>query len=210
MSRWHQFEDKFEALPARQRVMLAVALALLIVLPMLSYVIIPNMEKTSVLGSENARLEQQIEQVNESIEMLKVKLDEDINRPLRQELKLLKASKNSAQQSIKSSATLQEVSQRKAFLNSVLNVSESLEMQNLITKTPRKVFETGSITLYEHAVEAAFTGTYFDILDFVEVLQRRYPNVIWAHFDYQVQSYPQGQVTLEWQLLSTDKEFISG
>ena len=61
-----------------------------------------------------------------------------------------------------------------------------------------------------HAVEATFAGTYFETLAFVRELQNKHPNVIWAHFDYQVQSYPQGQVTLEWHLLSTDKEFISG
>jgi len=210
MSRWHQFEDSFGALPARQRVLIATAAVLLIVLPMLSYVIMPDIESASTLESDNERLTQQIEQVNAAVEELKNELDEDINAPLRQEIKQLQVSANSAQESIESSAALQEVAQRKAFLNTVLNTSDSLEMQRLTAKEPSKVFETGSIALYEHAVEATFIGTYFDTLAFVQALQRQHPNVIWAHFDYQVKSYPQGQVTLEWHLLSTDKEFISG
>lgn len=210
MSRWQQFEDNFGALPARQRVMIAVAAVLIIVLPMLSYVIMPDLENASTLTSDNQRLSQQIEQVNAAVEELKVEFDKDINEPLRQEIKQLQTSANNAQQSIEGSEALQEVAQRKAFLNTVLNTSKSLKMQSLTAKEPRKVFETGSIALYEHAVEATFAGTYFETLAFVKELQSKHPNVIWAHFDYQVQSYPQGQVTLEWHLLSTDKEFISG
>lgn len=210
MSRWQQFEDNFGALPRRQRVMIAVAAILIIVLPMLSYVIMPDLGNASTLTSDNQRLSQQIEQVNDAVEELKAELGDDINEPLRQEIKQLQVTANRAQQSIESSEALQDVSQRKAFLNTVLNTSQSLKMQSLTAKEPRKVFETGSITLYEHAVEATFAGTYFETLAFVEELQSKHPNVIWAHFDYQVQSYPQGQVTLEWHLLSTDKEFISG
>lgn len=210
MSRWQQFEDNFGALPRRQRIMIAVAAVLLIVLPVLSYVIMPDFESASTLTSENKRLIQQIEQVNAAVEELKTEFDEDINEPLRQEITQLQVSANNAQQSIERSETLQEVAQRKAFLNTVLNTSKSLKMQSLTTKEPRKVFETGCIALYEHAIEATFVGTYFETLAFVRELQNRHPNVIWARFDYQVQGYPQGQVTLEWHLLSTDKEFISG
>lgn len=210
MNRWQHLEENFGVLPARQRVMIAAAAVLLIVLPMLSYVIMPDLESATALSSENERLNQQIEQVNSAVDELKGEFDEDINEPLRQEIKQLQVSASNARQSVENSATLQEVSQRRAFLNSVLNTSDALEIQSLTAKEPRKVFETGSIALYEHAVEAVFTGTYFDVLAFVRVLQSQHPNVIWAHFDYQVKRYPQGQITLEWHLLSTDKEFISG
>ena len=112
MSRWQQFEDNFGALPARQRVMIAIAAVLIIVLPMFSYVIMPDLENASALNTENQRLTQQIEQVNAAVEELKAEFDKDINEPLRQEIKQLRVSANDAQQSIERSEALQEVARR--------------------------------------------------------------------------------------------------
>ncbi|MCK7458957.1 Type II secretory pathway component [Idiomarina aminovorans] len=206
---WLRAQETFNAMPGRQRALLSLASFLMITLPLMSYVISPTLEQSKALSVENTRIASQIEQSEQLEQDVQAQLANDIDAPLRAEIKQLKQRLAQAKGDFSQSQVLLPAQQRKQFLKSVLRFASELGMDSLEAKEPTVVFETGSIKLYQHAVQAEFTGRFFAISDFVDTLQKEYPNVQWARFDYQVGDYPTATVTIVWYLLSTDKEFIS-
>lgn len=206
---WLRIQDTFNAMPTRQRTLIVLAGVLLVTLPLVSYVVMPTLKESKVLTAENQRIESQLEQLKQLEQDLQTQLSKDINAPVKAEIKQLEQRLADVKGQLSDSTVLLPSAQRKQFLQGVLQYGSELEMESLETKEPSVVFETGSIKLYQHAVQAEFTGGFFAISDFVDRLQKEYPSVQWAHFDYQVKSYPTATVTIVWYLLSTDKEFIS-
>ena len=206
---WLRIQDAFNAMPSRQRALMALAGFLIITLPLISYVIVPTLDENKRLTADNHRIASQIEQQKQLRQDLQTQLGQDINAPIKAENEQLEQRLMQTKSSFSGSSVLLPVKQRKEFLHSVLRYSSELEMENLEAKEPTVVFETGSIKLYQHAVQAEFSGRFFAVSEFVETLQKEYPNVQWASFDYKVNNYPAATVTIVWYLLSTDKEFIS-
>lgn len=206
---WLRAQETYNPMPGRQRALIALAGFLIITLPLVSYIILPTLEQSKVLATDNLRIAAQLEQSRELEQELQAQLATDINAPVRAEIKQLEQRLAQAKGDFSESTVLLPAQQRKEFLHGVLQHASELEMESLEAKEPTVVFETGSIKLYQHGVQAEFTGGFFDITEFVDTLQKEYPNVQWARFDYQVSDYPTAKVTIVWYLLSTDKEFIS-
>ncbi|MDV6315937.1 Type II secretory pathway component [Idiomarina sp. HP20-50] len=206
---WARIEDSFDVMPSRQRSLLVLAGFLLLSLPLVSYVILPTLEESQNLKADNQRIQSQLEQLSNLESELQAQLNEDINAPLKVVINELERRLALRENRFSENDLLLAVAQRKAFLRGVLKYSDELAMEKLEAKVPTAVFETGTITLYQHAVQAQFSGGFFEVLEFVDVLKAQYPTVHWASFSYQVNEYPTATVTIVWYLLSTDKEFIS-
>ncbi|RUO71958.1 Type II secretory pathway component [Idiomarina ramblicola] len=206
---WLRIQETFDSMPGRQRALMALAGFLIVTLPLISYVIVPTLEENKSLTADNRRIESQIEQLKQLKQELQTQLDKDINAPVKAEIAQLEQRLARAKGGFSDNSVLLPVKQRKQFLHGVLRHSSELGMESLEAKEPTIVFETGSIKLYQHAVQAEFTGRFFAISAFVDTLQKEYPNVQWARFDYKVNNHPTATVTIVWYLLSTDKEFIS-
>ncbi|MCA1768294.1 MAG: Type II secretory pathway component [Idiomarina sp.] len=206
---WLRIQDNFDAMPGRQRALLALAGFLIITLPLISYVVLPTLEENKRLTADNQRIASQIDQLKQLRQELQTQLSKDINAPVKAEIEQLEQRLMQTKGGFSDNSVLLAVKQRKQFLHGVLRHSSELAMENLEAKEPSVIFESGSIKLYQHAVQAEFSGRFFTVLKFVETLQKEYPNVQWARFDYKVNNYPNATVTIVWYLLSTDKEFIS-
>lgn len=207
--RWAQIGENFDNMPSRQRSLLVLAAFLLLSLPLFSYVIMPTWEESETLKADNQRIRSQLEQLNQLESELQAKLREDINGPLRMEIEELERRLALRENQFSDNDLLLAVDQRKAFLKGVLQQSGELSLEKLEAEVPIAIFETGTITLYQHAVQAQFSGGFFEVLEFITRLKAEYPAVRWASFSYQVNEYPTATVTIVWYLLSTDKEFIS-
>lgn len=207
--RWAQIGERFDSMPSRQRSLLVLAVFLLLSLPLFSYVITPAWEDSKALKADNQRIASQLEQLDELKSELQATLREDINGPLRVEIRELERQLALRENEFSDNGLLLAVEQRKAFLRGVLQQSDELSLEKLEAEVPTAVFETGTITLYQHAVKAQFAGGFFEVVEFIDRLKAEYPAVRWASLSYEVNEYPTATVTIVWYLLSTDKEFIS-
>lgn len=206
---WVRMEESFDIMPSRQRGLLVLAGFLLVSLPILSYVILPTWEESQTLKADSYRIESQLKQLSQLESELQAELSKDINAPLRIEIEELERRLALRENQFEENELLLAVEQRKAFLRGVLQYSDDLSMEKLEANAPTAVFEAGTITLYQHAVQAQFSGGFFEVVEFIDRLKAEYPAVRWASFNYQVNEYPTATVTIVWYLLSTDKEFIS-
>ncbi|WP_287818117.1 Type II secretory pathway component [Idiomarina sp.] len=209
MNWWLNLQENFDAMPARQRALMALAAFLVVTLPLISYLIVPTVEENKSTQADNRRIESQLEQLKQLQQELRTQLSKDVNAPVKAEIKQLQQRLVVAKEDFSGNTVLLPADQRKQFLQGVLRHASELEMQSLEAQEPSVVFETGSIKLYQHAIQAEFSGRFFAVSEFVDKLQTEYPSVRWANFEYQVTNYPTATVTIVWYLLSTDKEFIS-
>jgi MSHA biogenesis protein MshJ len=63
-------------------------------------------------------------------------------------------------------------------------------------------------TLYRHPLRLVFRGSYFDVVDYLQTVERSPWALGWRSLDYRVVGYPLAEVTLELETLSRDARWI--
>jgi len=68
----------------------------------------------------------------------------------------------------------------------------------------------GGGTMFEHGLEIAFRGNYFDTLDYLKQLEKAGYQIFWNSLDYEVLNYPEAKITLSISVLSKNPYIESG
>jgi MSHA biogenesis protein MshJ len=63
-------------------------------------------------------------------------------------------------------------------------------------------------TLDRHPLRLVFRGSYFDVVDYLQTVERSPWALGWRSLDYRVVGYPLAEVTLELETLSRDARWI--
>jgi len=75
--------------------------------------------------------------------------------------------------------------------------------------TAKKVQQTEDVFgLYRHGIRLVFKGNYMTTLDYLKNLEQLPWKFYWQNFNYEVQQYPTGLITLNVYTLSTSKWWI--
>lgn len=208
--RWQQLVESFGQLPRERRVLIAVAIWLLVSLPLLSYQLLPEWQRHLQQQQQQRQIAQQMAQQQQAISQLQQQLQADVNKPVQEQIARQQARLDDLQQ-VSESYILLDKRQRQAFLESSLAYPDAIELVSLISELPEPLdSESENVNLYQHQINASYRGNYTDLRLFFKQLREQHPDVRWHQFNYQVLTYPQAQVELTWQLLSTDKEIIGG
>ena len=208
--RWQQLAEQFSALKRERRVLIALAVWIILTLPLLSYQVLPTWDMHEKNQQQWSSVEQQIEQQQGLIAELEKQLQVNVDKPLRQAIDR-KEQRLASLKEVTAGYTLLNKRQRQAFLESALGYSDGMKLVSLASQSPEAISsEAGEVGLYRHQVDATYSGNYTELQRFFETLRDSHPNVQWHHFNYKVIDYPRAEVMLSWQLLSTDKEIIGG
>ncbi|MBV1879283.1 MAG: hypothetical protein KUG79_16695 [Pseudomonadales bacterium] len=62
--------------------------------------------------------------------------------------------------------------------------------------------------LYRHGISLRLKGEYFEVLKYLQKLEAQSGKIIWVSMDYEVQEYPFGLLSIEFQTLSTDQRWL--
>lgn len=210
LQHWNGLAERFSQLPRERRLLIALALCLLVSMPVLSYKILPQWQLHQQQLQQLRLVEQQVVQQRQAITALQQQLTADIDRPVKERI----ARQQQRLEKLKESSeryTLLDKSQRQQFLESTLNYPNTLELVALASQLPEAIeSESGSVNLYRHRISARYRGNYTELRLFFQQLREQHPAVTWQQFDYHVMEYPQAEVAITWQLLSVDKEIIGG
>lgn len=68
--------------------------------------------------------------------------------------------------------------------------------------------DDASPRLYRHPLRMVFRGGYFDVVGYLETVERGPWSLGWRSLDYRVDGYPVAEVTLELETLSRDARWI--
>lgn len=205
--RWQQINDWFQQQPRDRRILIATLLWVLIAVYLVTVLVMPEIKTMNTASQRTAQLQQQVTQAEALNEQLQRQLQQDVNQPLREDI----TSKQKRLQQLVEQASghsVLGVAQRKQFLREALNYPDSMQLISLNTPQPERITDEDSGALYQHRVDAVLRGDFATIKRYAEQLQTAFPEVEWLRFNYQVDSYPQAQLTIAWRIISMDKEFI--
>lgn len=205
--RWQQMNDWFQQQPRDRRILIATLLWVLIAVYLVSVLVMPEIKTMNTASQRTAQLQQRVTQAEALNEQLQRQLQHDVNQPLREDI----TSKQKRLQQLVEQASghsVLGVAQRKQFLREALNYPDSMQLISLNTPQPERITDEDSGALYQHRVDAVLRGDFATIKRYAEQLQTAFPEVEWLRFNYQVDAYPQAQLTIAWRIISMDKEFI--
>lgn len=204
---WQQFADKFGALSRRERVLIASALLIGILLMGFTFVLEPALDNYLKVDRQLTQLEREQGQLSREIELLNLKLGKNPNEELQQQQQQLNnkidAIQNQLQQQL---VDLVVPEQMAASLATLLARAEGVELIKLEILDSESLTEQGG--LYRHGVAMELEGSFFDLqaaLTRMEQMERRF---YWRKLSYAVTEYPKARLQLQLDTLGTEQEPI--
>ena len=220
MSTVKAYQEKFENLQTRERVLvLVVFLALIYMLWSLSF--------GSKIDSENRQLQRSVSELkvkldaqNLEIQSLRTLTAQDPDRILRQELAQLVTDIEKVDQSLAAmSVGLVPAKELPLILEKVLLQTGKLALVSLQTLPIEELqlsipvesaASTPATGVYRHSVLLTLRGAYFSLHDYLLALEQLPWRFYWDSLDYHVGAYPQADITLKVYTLSTERGVIGG
>ncbi|MGI2260233.1 MSHA biogenesis protein MshJ [Shewanella sp. GXUN23E] len=208
--RWHQLRDKFDGLTARERGLIGAAtlaiLAMIFLMPLESML------------AEHTKLSREIDSVSrenqvsdQQIAMYQSRLAEDPNAPFRQRLDNLQQQLTDVELRLESHNVVPS-NVMPALLNTMMASAKGVTVTGFESMPPKPLLSgdaESKINLYSHGAKLNIQGKYFDVLRFLQTVEKLPQKVYWKQLDYQVKEYPLAQVSLEFYTLSVNEEYIS-
>lgn len=204
---------RFNELSSRERwLVLGVAWALIAWLGLLLYDATLGANLTA-LEQERVRLQSQIsqqEQLSADISQgIATITSNDEARHIARLSKRLDRLNDNVDLSLK---TLVEPEQMSALLLSMLQSSKGLTLRELSNQAPQQLnrSEEQSTAIYRHDLSLHLTGSYMDLLAYVEQLEALSGRIFWRGLEFELEEYPAASIRLDFFTLSQHKELLRG
>ncbi|MCL2912241.1 MSHA biogenesis protein MshJ [Shewanella corallii] len=207
---WHQLRDKFDALTARERGLIAIAV-LAVLLAILILPLSSMMESNQKLSREIKSVTQENDISNQQIAMYQAKLAEDPNAEFRRRLDDLQQQLTDIEDRLESHNVVPS-DVMPVLLNTMMASAKRVTVTGFESLPPKPLLDgdtESKINLYSHGAKLNIKGQYFDVLRFMQTVEKLPEKVYWKQLDYQVKEYPLAEVSLEFYTLSVNEEYIS-
>ncbi|MCK6262258.1 type II secretion system protein GspM [Vibrio sp. ZSDE26] len=208
-----QLESKFNQLSEREKWLISLGGLVVTALVIFTFVFEPAVKRNNQLSQELVITKADIQRMQGEIMVLTAKLKRDPDKEIDVEFKkLLKQSQDLSLELSEVIATLVSPTQMALLLESVLTESNRLHLVSLETLGAESIVKKQSqqTGYYIHPVRIEVTGSYFDILAYLEALEAMPAKYYWRSFHYQVEEYPTARLIMEVYTLGARKEFIGG
>lgn len=212
---------RFDALSRRERLLISVTLAVLLVALVFLLAIEPLMKKEARLDSQLSQSDIQLKAKQSELIAYAKALDTDPSEPLREELAQLE------QQDQQTTALLKERSVNLVTPEEMANLLEAvladghpiklikltslpIETLEMAKEEPESAETVSSAPVYKHGFEMVMQGRYVDIYSYLQHLESVSEAFFWDSLEYQVEKYPDAQATLKVHTLSSEEGWIGG
>lgn len=219
-ARWQLMCAKYDALSLRERALLAVCLLAVLVM-------IWQLLFAQPLADAQAQVAQDVNQSTQRITTLAMEEASRLQaaaggqqRSLLQQRDDLKLRLQTLDEELAElSLGLVSAHQLASVLQQVLARADKLELRSLqtlpveplnLTTTSDNLEQNSNsrADVYKHSVVIALSGSYFDVLDYLRVLESLNWRFYWEQLDYQQEQYPNGVFELRVFTLSTDEGLL--
>lgn len=209
---WQRASERIGMMTLRERGMVALAGALLILMPLYAFVLEPQGKALTVSRTQAVNLAQSLRLAHTELETRQVLLQRDPNQPIRQALQEVDAALGQVDERLKAQ-TVDLISARQMpdVLRRLLAESGKLRLLSLTSLAPTPLLqEEGPVNFYQHGLRLRFAGGFAETYRYLRALEQLPEHFYWQRLEYQVGQYPQAEVELELYTLSDNKEFIGG
>lgn len=211
MQQWHEWSEKFDALSARERGL--VAMSVTAFLFVLAYLIFePYWLERGKLDKGIAAMTQDNKKLQTQIKLFETRLSVDPNQDYRQRLVSLKSQLGDLDGQF-ATHNVVPANYMPTLLNAVLEKARNIKVLSFKSLPPESLLQgkgdKENINLYSHGVRLVIQGDYFSVLKFMKAVEEMPDKLYWKSMDYRVKDYPDADVVLEFYTLSINKDFIS-
>ncbi len=227
---WEKLLLRLDALNLRERVLVFSGAALVLAFLLNALLLDPAFRQQKTLSQQMKLEQEQTTKIQLEIQS-KVraqaedpdKLNQEKLKKLQQEMEGLRADLTGMQKNLvppqKMTMVLEDIFKRNGRLKLVsmknlprvnLNKLELKKSDSATTKTSTSTkadVETGAI--YQHAVEIVVYGNYLDVMNYLTALESMRWQLYWSKAKFQVESYPNGTLSLTVYTLSLDKTWLN-
>ncbi|MEZ8744342.1 type 4a pilus biogenesis protein PilO [Vibrio sp. 10N.222.49.A3] len=215
MQLWNQLSDKFLALSLREKWLLFVCGLVGLSMLVFTLLIEPAYLDLQEKNVKSMSLTQSNQKQQGELLVLQAKLNKDPDKEIDLELKkLLVESQELSFELAEIVDRLVTPSQMAQLLESVLNAGNGLKLESLESLQPEAISDnqenSDNSKYFLHPVRMELTGSYFDILIYLQALESLPVSYYWRTFEYSVEEYPKARLVFEVYTLGTRQEFIGG
>jgi len=214
-----KYADGIDAMALRERAMFFGAVALVLMTLLQVFLLDPVLSRRNLLSAQIAQQEDETKAILAKIQTL-IRPDapdqDELNREkiqsLRAQMEQLERQFEQQQKQFVAPAKMT------AVLGNLLGKNRKLKLLSLRNLQPTGVSELsaaakpaapGSREVFRHAIEVSISGSYFDLLEYVDALERMPQHLFWDALELRVAQYPQSVLTLTVYTLSPEKSWLT-
>ena len=223
--KWQQLAVRIDAMTLRERAMIFLATALVLVIFVNTVMIAPLSTRQQLMSKQIVETQAKTSALQIQIQALVMARSVDPNSPLRARMAKLEADSavtGQALQVIQSGLVapqqmpvlLEDIMRRNHGLRLV--ALQTLPMENLATtldvagpKLANYTVTTPELAVFKHGVEITVEGSYADLLQYLTTMESSPWRMFWGKAVLTVDTYPKATLTLRLHTLSLDKAWLT-
>lgn len=208
---WKSLLARIDDMSLRERAMLFASVSLVVIL--LAYVALldPVLRKQKSLIDRINRDQNQITEIRTQIERIVKGGDAGAAHPAQAEVEALKRQIADLDRALAARQSALIAPERlPALLKDLLGRSKAVELESLriLPGVPVRA-GAGETSLYRHGVELSVKGSYFDLLRYLEELEKRSSVLLWGTVELRVEQYPEVRLRVVVHSLSRNASLLS-
>jgi MSHA biogenesis protein MshJ len=208
---WKALLARIDDMSLRERAMLFASISLVILLLAYAALLDPVLRKQKSLIDRVARDQNQINEIRGQIEQIVRAGDAKGRHPEQVAVDALERQIAELDRSLAAKQSGLIAPERlPALLKDILGRSKGVELESLrlLPGVPVKA-GTGETSLYRHGVELAVKGSYFELLQYLEELEKRSSVLLWGSVELQVDQYPDVRLRVVIHSLSRNASLLA-
>ncbi len=224
---WHTAHVKIDAMSLRERAMIFLAAAFVLISLMNALLLDPLLRKQQALSQKVVQQQVEMKAQQAAIQALLNAKHTNQNSPLHQRIADLQQQLQEQKQYLSDrSDRLVQPEQIAHLLEQVLQQQDKLQLLKLETLPLAPLIESppvatnngGAQTLpvkdskkeiFKHGVKITVRGSYLDVLRYLTALENMPSQMFWGEVVYKVDAYPDAVVSLTLFTLSLDKTWLA-
>jgi MSHA biogenesis protein MshJ len=221
-----KYADGIDAMALRERAMFFGAVALVLMTLLQVFLLDPVLSRRNQLSTQIAQQEEETKAIQARIQTLIRPDAPDRDALNRDKLKDLRAQMEQLDRQFEQQRN-QFVAPAKmaAVLDSMIVKNRNLRLISLRNLPPTSLAEpaaavsaspaggqaraSGAREVFRHAVELSVSGSYFDLLDYLDALERLPQQMFYDGFELRVAQYPRSVLKLTIYTLSLEKSWLT-
>jgi MSHA biogenesis protein MshJ len=208
---WKALLARIDDMSLRERAMLFASISLVILLLAYAALLDPVLRKQKSLIDRVARDQNQINEIRGQIEQIVRAGDAKGRHPEQVAVEALERQIAELDRSLAARQSGLIAPERlPALLKDILGRSKGVELESLrlLPGVPVKA-GTGETSLYRHGVELAVKGSYFELVQYLEELEKRSSVLLWGSVELQVDQYPDVRLRVVIHSLSRNASLLA-
>ena len=211
--------DRFEHLSLRERVLVLGALLAVLLLVWDGIFMSPLERERKQHAQMVEALRAEVTGLEKSVEAIAAQASADPNREVRAQIEQLRKNLPDLDAQLAGATSgLIEPKEMGRVLEQLLGRTSKLQLRALRTLPPEAVIaplvgdeaalKAGSAQIYKHGLELELSGSYLDVLRFLQSLESLQWRFFWDRVEFAVEEYPRGRVKLTLYTLSLHEGWV--